>query len=134
MLESYASDLRQIIELLHTRTKRVLVVGQPWFGKEFDADEKAVMWNFGAGRPYDGKVDAYYTHRVAFELMAKVDAVSLTVARETGAEHLDLMPILERSLETYYDCFHFTPRGAKQVGENVARAILAGAHGPTRGS
>ncbi|MFT5050831.1 MAG: lysophospholipase L1-like esterase [Chlamydiales bacterium] len=125
MLEAYARDLRRVIDLLRTRAGRVLVVGQPWFDKEFDAAEKAVMWNFGAGRPYDGEVSVYYTHRVASELMGQVDAVTASVARDAGVEHLDLMPILERNLETYYDFFHFTPKGARAVGASVAQALIA---------
>jgi len=126
MLAAYGRDLRKVIDLLRTRSRRVLVVGQPWFDKEFDAAEKAVMWNFGAGRPYDGEVTVYYTHRVASELMGKVDSVTATVARDAGAEYLDLMPVLERNLETYYDFFHFTPKGAQAVGASIAQALLSG--------
>ena len=124
MLESYARDLRRVIEVLQTRARRVVAVGQPWFDKEFDAEEKAVMWNFGAGRPYEQKVTEYYTHRVASELMGKVDAVTSEVAAAMGIEHVDLMPVLERSLTTYYDFYHFTPTGARAVAETVAGAVL----------
>ena len=124
MLASFEHDLRRVIEILQRSAERVVVVGQPWFDKDFTPEERAVMWNFGAGRPYEEAVKTYYTHRVGAELMGMVDAVAARVAHETGAEHVDLMPVLERSLETYYDFFHFTPQGAKVVGETVARAVL----------
>ena len=127
MLESFETDLRRIIEKLRSYAGRVIVVGQPWFQKEFTDEERAVMWNFGAGRPYEEQVKTYYTHRVGAELMSQVDAVAARVARETGCEHVDLMPILDHSLSTYYDFFHFTPTGAEVVGKTVAAAIL----GPT---
>ena len=127
MLASYAHDLEEVIETLKGRAKRVIAVGQPWFDKEFDDAERAVMWNFGAGRPYEQDVEEYYTHRVASELMGKVDQVTMDVARKTNIEHVDLMPVLERSLSTYYDFYHFTPQGARQVAETVAAAVSGSA-------
>jgi hypothetical protein len=88
------------------------------------------MWNFGQGRPYRGRVTTYYSHRVVWELMRRVDERADAVARELGAESLDLMPLLGRDLETYYDELHHTPKGCEAVGRAVADAILAGAAGP----
>jgi hypothetical protein len=34
------------------------------------------------------------------------------------------MPLLDRSLTTYYDGFHLTPAGAKAVARAVGAAIL----------
>jgi lysophospholipase L1-like esterase len=38
-------------------------------------------------------------------------------------EQVDLMPVLERSLATYYDGFHATPTGAQVVAGEIAAAI-----------
>jgi hypothetical protein len=34
------------------------------------------------------------------------------------------MPLLHRSLDTYYDCFHSTPAGARAIAAAVAAAVL----------
>jgi hypothetical protein len=34
------------------------------------------------------------------------------------------MPLLDRSLATYYDCFHMTPAGSRAVAAAIARAVL----------
>jgi hypothetical protein len=53
-----------------------------------------------------------------------VDAKAAAVAKELDGEQLDLMPLLERSLDTYYDCFHATPAGARAIATVVAEAVL----------
>ena len=126
MLEAFGHWFRRILRLAKGRGARVVVVRQPWFAKEFTPAENALMWNFGAGRPYVEHVKAYYTHRVARELMGSLDALAERIAREEGVEQVDLMATLPRDLETYYDFFHFTPKGARQVGRAVAEALLDG--------
>ena len=39
-------------------------------------------------------------------------------------EHLDLMPILDPSLATFYDGLHLTPEGARAVAAAVVAAIV----------
>jgi lysophospholipase L1-like esterase len=56
--------------------------------------------------------------------MALVDAKAADIAVAHGVEQLDLMPLLDRSLATYYDGFHLTPAGAKAVASAVAAAVL----------
>ena len=56
--------------------------------------------------------------------MALVDAKAAAVARALDVEQLDLMPLLDRSLATYYDGFHLTPAGARVVATAVAAAVL----------
>ena len=51
----------------------MVVVRQPWFEKDFTPEEAARLWNFGKGRPYEGDLDTYYTHRVVNALMRAVD-------------------------------------------------------------
>jgi hypothetical protein len=47
------------------------------------------------------------------------------VARELGVEQVDLMPVLEASLSSYYDFLHFTPAGSRQIAWHVAAAVRA---------
>lgn len=124
MLANYERHFRAALALARSKAERVIVVRQPWFEKAFTLEEEAAMWSFSVGRPHLGPTTRYYTHRVAFELLQKIDARTAQVCSELGIEQLDLMPLLERSLATYYDFFHFTPRGARAVAEHVARAVL----------
>jgi hypothetical protein len=41
-----------------------------------------------------------------------------------GVEQVDLMPVLEASLSTYYDFLHFTPAGSRQVAEHAAVEVV----------
>lgn len=125
MLAFFEQHLRELIVSCRSHAGRVLVVRQPWFEKEFTPEEQARLWNFGQGRPYVEHLDTYYTHRVVCELMGKLDAVAARVAEDSGAEQLDLMPLLPRDFDTYYDFLHFTPAGSKIVGKAVAAAIAA---------
>jgi hypothetical protein len=125
LIEYFELHFRKLIEHARTRAKRVIVVRQPWLEKDFSDAERAQLWNFGAGRPYEGEVTEYYTHKVVFELMACVDRAAVGVAEELGVETLELKSQLPADLETYYDLLHFTPPGAARVGEIVADAIVA---------
>lgn len=123
MVAFFETWLRRLIEVCQARGARVLVVRQPWFQKEFTPEEQKLLWNFGAGRPYERELDTYYAHSVVFDLMGRIDAAASRVADELGADQLDLMPLLEPSFETFYDILHFTPKGAAEVGRHVADAI-----------
>ena len=126
MLSFFEEHLEALIRTGQQHAKHVLVVRQPWFEKDFTPEENARLWNFGQGRPYVEQLDTYYTHAVVCELMRATDEVAARIATKTGALQLDLMPVLERSFDTYYDFLHFTPAGAQHVGKAVAEAILGG--------
>lgn len=125
MLDHFGAEFRQLLDLAKRHAKRVVVVRQPWFDKEFTAEEEKRLWNFGAGRPYAEEVTTYYSHAVVWRLMRQVDERASTIAKGLGVEQIDLMPVLERSFEIYYDELHHTPKGCAVVGEHVARAIAA---------
>ena len=127
MVAYFERWLRRLIETARGKASRVLVVRQPWMRRDFSAKEDALLWNFGAGRPYVEEVTTYYSHAVVNELMGAVDRVAGQVADELGVEQIDLMGRLEHDFETFYDRLHFTPAGARVVGEALARAILEGA-------
>lgn len=123
MLEHLELHFRRLLMLAKGKAKRVLVVRQPWFDKPFTPEEAARLWNFAHGNAHAGQVDTYYTHRLVSELMRAADEVQRRVAEELGVEQLDLMPLLERDFETYYDFLHFTPKGARDVGRAIAKAL-----------
>ena len=127
MLACFELHLRRMIATARAKRARVIVVRQPWFEKDFTPEEEAAMWNFCVGRPYEEPTTRYYTHAVVADLMRKVDDRAAAVCRELDVEHVDLMPVLERSLTTYYDFLHFTPLGARAVAEEIASAVCGAA-------
>jgi hypothetical protein len=125
MLEHFERFFRELLELSSRRGIRVVVIHQPWFRKaSYSAEEQAHFWSFAVGRPYSETTTSYYTHRVANELLERVDALLARVCVEQGVEQLDVGPRIESSLANYYDFLHFTPAGARIVGNEIANFLL----------
>ena len=123
MLEQFDFHFRRVLQRAADHADRVLVVRQPWFDKEYTSEEAAHMWHGGAGQAWRENVTTYYSFDVVSKLMALVDQKAAAIADELNVEQVDLMPILERSLATYYDGFHATPQGAHIVAAEIAAAI-----------
>lgn len=128
MLDHYEKHLRRLIQLARAHAQRVIVIRQPFFDKRFTPSEEKLMWSFGAGRPHAEEVTEYYSHAVAGRLLKQVNARTTKVAAELGVEELDIMPVLECSLDIYYDELHHTPKGCRVIGNVVARRILRRTH------
>ncbi len=126
MLDHMEVGLRAMLRTARAVSNRVLLVRQPWLGKQLTAEEQKLMWNYGFGRPYKEQVDTYLSPAVIDDLLTQVASRCGAVAREMGAEELDLLPQLERTGRTFYDFMHFTAYGSERVGELVAEAILEG--------
>jgi lysophospholipase L1-like esterase len=124
MLAHFEFHFRRVLARASAHADRVLVVRQPWFDKRFTEEEAALMWHGGAGQVWREDVAAYYSFEVVSNLMTLLDACADRVASDVGVEQVDLMPWLPRSLETYYDGFHFTPAGARAVATLVSCAVL----------
>jgi lysophospholipase L1-like esterase len=127
MLDHFETHLRRAIQRAQAHADRVLVVRQPWFEKDaYTPDEIAHFWHGGVGEAWREEVTTYYSIEVTCRLMALIDTRTSQVADQLGVEQLDLMPALERSLNTYYDFFHATPAGAGAVAKAVAAAVVHG--------
>lgn len=124
MLRHFEDQFRQLLRRARSHADRVLVVRQPWFEKDYTPEELAHVWHGAVGDPHQEEVSTYYSVEILCRLMALVGARAAHVADELGVEHLNLMSLLESSLETYYDFVHFTPAGSAVVAEAVAAAIL----------
>jgi lysophospholipase L1-like esterase len=124
MLEHFEVHFRRLLQRATSRADRVIVVRQPWFEKDYSPEEAAHMWHGGVGQVWNHAVTTYYSFDVLFQLMRLLDARAAVVANALHVEHIDLMPLLDRSLDTYYDCFHVTPAGARAVADAVAAEIL----------
>lgn len=123
-LDHFEHYLRRLVERARIHAPRVIIARQPWLEKRLTPEEEKLLWNFGAGRPYEGDVSAYYSHELVWRLMKQVDQRTSDVARELGVQQVDVMPRLESNFEIYYDELHFTPKGCALVGQVVAQAIL----------
>jgi lysophospholipase L1-like esterase len=124
MLDHFERNMRRLLERAQTHADRVLLVRQPWLDVEYTPEVAARMWHGGMGTPWRQQVDTYYSLSAFSDVMRMLDARASAVANELNVEQLDLMPVLERSSSTYYDCFHLTPAGAQRVAAAVAAAIL----------
>jgi hypothetical protein len=124
MLDHFEHHFRRALMRAKAHADRVLVVRQPWFDKKYSPEEAAAMWHGGVGHAWREDVTTYYSFDVFVRLMRELDDRAAAVARSLDVEQLDLMPILERSLNTYYDAVHLTDSGALQVANAVTAAIL----------
>ncbi len=124
VLNHFQHHLRRLIRKAKAHADRVLLVRQPWFEKDYTAEEAARFWHGGVGRPWKETVSVYYSHEVINGLLRLVDARAVQVADELGVAHVNLRPLLTRGLQHYYDHDHFTPTGAAIVARTVAAALL----------
>jgi lysophospholipase L1-like esterase len=125
MFDHFETHLRRTIQTAKAHADRVMVVRQSWFQKEsYTAEELAHMWHGGAGQAWRDEVSTFYSIDVTCSLMASLDARANRIARELGVDQVDLMAVLEPSLDTYYDFFHLTPSGAMDVASAVAHRLL----------
>ncbi len=125
VIDHFERRLRELLEHARRFAPRVIVVRQPWFQKDkYTAEELAAFWHGAAGNPYVGEVTTYYSVPVVSRLVAQVDARVAKVCDEMGVEQVDLMPLLDPSLRTFYDFWHFRPAGGSVIGRAVAQAVL----------
>jgi len=124
MLDHFDRHFRQVLHRAQAHADRVIVVRQPWFDRHCTPEEAAHMWHGGVGRAWREEVQTYYSHDVLSRLMAQLDARAALVAHELDVEAIDIRPLLEPSLDTYYDFFHATPAGAGIVARAVAGIVV----------
>jgi hypothetical protein len=124
MLAHFEAHFTSAITKARARADRVLVVRQPWFEGPWTKEQAAHMWHGGAGKAWQEEVTSFYSLDVLSRLMSLLDEKAATIARGLGVEQIDVMPAVGSSLETYYDFFHATPAGAREVAAAVAAAIL----------
>jgi hypothetical protein len=130
MLDRFDFHFRRLLRTAKAHADRVVVVRQPWFNKDFTPEEAAHMWHGGAGQVWRTDVSTFYSFEVVSQLMSFLDAKAAAVANAMGVEQVDLMPVVEPSLVSYYDCFHLTPAGARAVAAAVGTAVVHGATVP----
>jgi len=123
MLQHFEHHFRRALRHAMARSRRVLVVRQPWFEKQYTAEERARFWHGGIGRPWKEKVSVYFSLEVINRVFSLIDGRVVAVADELGLPHVHLRPLLNQGLRHYYDHDHYTPVGAAVVARAVATAL-----------
>ncbi len=123
MLDRYERYLRQILRRAKAHADRVIVVRQPWFEKEYTAEELSHFWHGGVGKAWKEKISVYYSLEVVNRLMGLLDARAATVVESCAVQQL--RPAVPPSLRHYFDYTHFTPAGAALIAQAVAAAVVA---------
>ena len=124
MLDRFELHFRRLLQRAQAHADRVLVLRQPWFEKDYTAEEAACFWHGGMGKAWKQTVTTYFSLEVVNQVVHMLDARAAGVAEALGIEHRDLRSVLAPSLENYYDYMHYTPTGAAVVAGEVATALL----------
>jgi lysophospholipase L1-like esterase len=127
MLDRFDFHFRRLLGRARAHADRVIVVRQPWFSRTLSPGEAAQMWHGGVGQAWQAELTTYYSFEVVSTLMSLVDGRAALVAEALGVEQIDLMPVLEQNLVTYYDGFHVTAAGARAVATAVGTAVVCDA-------
>jgi hypothetical protein len=132
MLDRYEHHLRRLLGMAKAHADRVVLARQPWFEKDYTAEEVAHFWHGGVGKAWRERISVYYSLEVANRLMGLLDARAAAVADSCGVEHLDLQRVVPPSLRHYFDYTHFTPAGAALIAQAIAAAVVAPPSSPER--
>jgi lysophospholipase L1-like esterase len=124
LLDSFEFHFRRALQRARAHADRVIVLRQPWFEKEYTAEEAAWFWHGGMGKAWKQTVTTYFSLDVVNQVVHLLDSRAASVAAELGVEHRNLRSVLAPSLENYYDYMHYTPAGAAVVAREVADALL----------
>ena len=127
-LDQYAENVSDIVDVVHSRNARVLLMTQPVLWRDdLSAEDSALLWMGGppldrlaAGKPY-------YTVPALARGMALYNERLLRVCRERDVECLDLAAALPRDRALFYDDAHYSEAGAVQVALRVAGHLLENA-------
>ena len=125
MLAHFDRHFRRLVERARAQADRVVVVRQPWFADARTAEELALMWHGGVGQAWQEDVTTFYSLEVLSDLMTQLDWKCAAIAQDLHVEQLDLMPVLDAGVHTFYDYFHATPAGARVIAAAVADMLLA---------
>src|SRR5256886_9418321 len=123
-LDGFEFHFRRALQRARAHADRVLVLRQPWFEKEYTAEEAAWFWHGGVGKAWKQTVTTYFSLDVVNQVVHLLDSRAASVAEELGIEHRNLRSVLAPSLENYYDYMHYTPAGPVAVARLVADGLL----------
>src|SRR5256885_14465835 len=103
LLDGFEFHFRRALQRARAHADRVLVLRQPWFEKEYTAEEAAWFWHGGVGKAWKQTVTTYFSLDVVNQVMHLLDARVARVAEQLGGEYCDLRGGLGARPEKYYD-------------------------------
>ena len=124
MLAHFDLHFRALVRLAQEEARTVIVVRPCWARGGVGTDAPELGWMFADGDLRGGKVDRWYTQRVADRLLEMVERRISAVARELGVPEIDPKLLIEAGPEHFYDVGHLTPAGCAIVGNSIAQAVL----------
>lgn len=125
LLDHFEFHFRRLMLQAAAHADRVLFFRQPWF-KTCSPQDTAAMWHGGIGKAWQASenITTYYSLDAFSQVMSRLDERAASVADTLGITQLELMPIIESSLQNYYDGFHLTDVGAQRIADTVTATIL----------
>ena len=121
-LAAYAADLDAVRQLADEHGARVVFMTQPSiYRRDLPEEYARLLWMGWVGERQSDPHQEYYSVSALAEAYAAFNRTLLAFCRESGAECLDLEPLLPKDTRSFYDDIHFNETGA----EAVARALLA---------
>lgn len=124
LLAHFDAHFRALVRLAQEEAQTVIVVRPCWARGGVGQDAPENGWMFADGDLKTGKVERWYTQRVADRLLEMVERRISTVARELGVAEIDPKLLVDASAEHFYDVGHLTPAGCAIVGNSIAQAVL----------
>ncbi len=124
MLAHFDEHFRALVRLAQEEARTVIVVRPCWARGGVGSDVPELGWMFADGDLRGGKVDRWYTQRVADRLLETVERKISAVARELGVPEIDPKLLIDAGPEHFYDVGHLTPAGCAIVGNAIAQAVL----------
>jgi hypothetical protein len=119
-LAAYASDLEAVQALARQHAVRVIFMTQPFIYRRDLPDELArLLWMGWVGERQSDPDQEYYSIGALADAYAAFNGRLREFCGRSGAECLDLEPLLAKDTTSFYDDIHFNESGA----EAVARAV-----------
>jgi hypothetical protein len=124
-LKHYEDSLVRAVELSKAHARRIVLIRQPTYDNPTPPPEEAAMlWHGFVGAEAGEPCDDYYSHRAFCELLRLIDAATVRAAARSGADVTTPAAVIPSSARTFYDHCHFTPEGARLLGEHLARSLV----------
>jgi lysophospholipase L1-like esterase len=125
MLANFEAAMRSILTNNLCQFRRLVVVRPVWFDRTLvTPDEDAQFWHGAIGQLRGTCSPQYLSHSALCHVFNLLDDRTVGICSELNVPTVCPRCFIEPTLDTYYDQFHFTARGAQIAARQVARVIL----------
>lgn len=124
-ITAYEDALVRTVELSRAHARRIVLIRQPTYDVVSPPPEEAAMlWHGFVGTDAGEFCEDYFSHAALCELLRLVDAATVRAGVRSGADVITPADAIKASASTYYDHCHFTPAGARLMGEYLAQSLV----------